>query len=66
MLDGERVDEDQDFLGQTVIFQLINRTGYLGYQLVTRVGLQWQRRNLEHAAKEQASTVFISINAGQR
>ncbi len=66
MLEGQRTGQDQDFTGQTFILQLINRTGYLGYQLVTRAGLQWQRRNLSRSENESASVIFISMNAGQQ
>ncbi|MBT7594899.1 MAG: hypothetical protein HN559_08320, partial [Gemmatimonadetes bacterium] len=64
MLDGTRPDVGEDFKGQTVVVQIINRVGYLGYNLVTRAGIQYGRRDFESIEDERTSTLFVTMNAG--
>ena len=54
----------EDFTGRTLVVQLTNRVGYLGYQLVTRVGAQWLWRDFAHSEDLRSSMLFMSINAG--
>ena len=64
MLEGTRPDVGEDFNGQTVVAQIINRVGYLGYHLVTRAGIQYGRRNFESIEDERTSMLFVTMNAG--
>ena len=66
MIDGRRQDIDQDFSGQTVVFQLVNRVAYLGYQLVSRAGFQLTRRKLEDGERQDSNLLFMTVNAGLR
>ena len=64
MIEGEREEIDQDFWGWTAVAQLTNRTAYQGYQLVARVGLQFNQRNFARRSSQSASLVFMTVNAG--
>lgn len=64
LLEGRRPDTDQDFTGWTVAAQVTNRTGYQGYQVVSRVGWQWGRRRLAQGEVQPTSMLFTAIYAG--
>ena len=64
MLEGRREEIDQDFRSWAVVVQFVNRVGYQGYRLVTRAGMQWNRRDLEQGEKQRTSMLFLTINAG--
>ena len=64
MLEGRHPAVAEDFMGRTLIIQLTNRVGYLGYQVVTRVGAQWLWRDFAHSEDLRSSMLFMSINAG--
>ena len=64
MIDGAREEIGEDFRSWTVLAQLTNRVAYQGYQLVTRVGAQVSQKDLKLNPNENASLLFISMNAG--
>jgi hypothetical protein len=64
MLEGMRDEIDQDFRGRALVAQVVNRVGYQGYRLVTRIGLQWSRRSFEQTEDTRSSELFVTINAG--
>ena len=57
-----------DFRGTVIAVQLTNPSNYLGYSLITQVGLRYDRRTLEtvnHTRQKRASgTAFVSVFAG--
>lgn len=64
MLEGRREEVDEDFSGRTFVLQLTNRVGYQGYNVVTRTGMQFSRRNFETSRAQETSLLFITVNAG--
>ena len=64
MLEGRHPEVAEDFMGRTLVVQLTNRVGYLGYQVVTRVGAQWLWRDFDHSEDLRSSMLFMNINAG--
>ena len=64
LLEGSYEEIDEDFSSWTWVTQLINRTAYQGYQLVTRTGLQIGRRRFKSRRTEQRNMFFLTINAG--
>lgn len=64
LLEGERPEVDQDFRRWTGIAQLVNRTGYEGYQLITRAGLRLSQWDFERDPGQRTSAFFMTINAG--
>ena len=64
MLEGRHLEVAEDFTSRTLVIQLTNRVGYLGYQLVTRVGAQWLWRDFDHSEALRSSMLFMNINAG--
>jgi hypothetical protein len=64
MLSGRRNEIDHDFRNWTWVAQLTNRVGYLGYQLVSRVGLQWNQRRFAGGEKQNSSLLFMTVHAG--
>jgi hypothetical protein len=59
-----------DFSGTVLAVQLTNRKGYLGYDLITQLGLRYDRRSLEIVdggdETRTAGLVFLSIFASLR
>ena len=57
-----------DFRGTVIAVQVTNPSNYLGYSLITQVGLRYDRRTLEtvnHTRQKRASgTAFVSVFAG--
>ncbi len=64
MLDGTREDLAEDFGSWTLLFQLTNRVAYQGYELVTRLGAQLERRTFAESPAQSNSLFFLSLNAG--
>ena len=64
LLDGMREEVDADFFNWTAVAQLLNRTAYQGYQLVTTTGLQFQQRRFEGRPAQESSLVFMTLYAG--
>ena len=69
-------DEDQlaarqrtgDFRGTVLAFQLTNPSEYLGYKLITQLGMRYDRRSLEvvdrDREKRTSGLFFVSLFAG--
>ncbi|MFH1570852.1 MAG: hypothetical protein ABIL09_22860 [Gemmatimonadota bacterium] len=64
LLEGSRQDAEEDYASWTLAAQLTNRVAYEGYQLVTRAGVQWTRKDLERGEDQRASLLFVTMNAG--
>ena len=64
MLSGQRDGVSEGYTSRTVVVQMANRVGYLGYKLVTRAGLQVQRRDQEGEDGQTSSLVFVNVTAG--
>ncbi len=64
LLDGMREEVDADFFNWTAVAQLLNRTAYQGYQLVTTTGVQFQQRRFEGRPAQESSLVFMTLYAG--
>jgi hypothetical protein len=66
LLDGQLEDVEQDYRSWTTVAQLSNRSAYLGYQLVTRIGLQISRKRFDDERTQRVSAFFLSVHAGLR
>ncbi|HJP30195.1 MAG TPA: hypothetical protein QGF95_06545 [Candidatus Latescibacteria bacterium] len=66
LLDGQLEDVEDDYRSWTTVAQLSNRSAYLGYQLVTRVGLQIGRKRFDDARSQRVSAFFLTVHAGLR
>ena len=66
MLSGRRREVSESYTSRTVVAQLTNRVAYGGYNLVTRAGLQLQRRTYEEAETRHSSQIFVNMTAGLR
>jgi len=64
LLEGKYEEVEGDFSSWFAVAQLINRSAYQGYQLITRVGLEVGRRRFEQGPNEQRNMFFMTINAG--
>ena len=64
LLEGMREEVDADFFGWTAVAQLLNRTAYQGYQLVTTTGVQFQQRRFEGRPAQESSLVYMTLYAG--
>ena len=57
-----------DFSGTVLAVQLSNRRDYLGYELITQVGMRYDRRSLEivqgDTETHTAGLAFLSVFAG--
>jgi hypothetical protein len=66
LLDGQLDEIDDDYRSWTSVAQLSNRSAYLGYQLVTRVGLQIGRKRFDEGHSQRVSAFFLTVHAGLR
>ena len=66
LLDGRLEDVEQDYRSWTTVAQLSNRSAYLGYQLVTRIGLQISRKRFDDERTQRVSAFFLTVHAGLR
>ena len=66
LLDGQLEDVEQDYRSWTTVAQLSNRSAYLGYQLVTRIGLQISRKRFDDERTQRVSAFFLTVHAGLR
>jgi len=66
MLAGQHDDADEDLASRSVVIQVANRVGYLGYNLAAGAGLLLSSYKETGEPRHSASTVFISITAGLR
>ena len=66
LLDGQLEDVEQDYRSWTTVAQLSNRSAYLGYQLVTRIGLQISRKRFDDEQTQRVSAFFLTVHAGLR
>jgi hypothetical protein len=64
MLEGRREEIAQDYTSWALVLQVVNRTAYLGYKLVSRVGLQWRQRHFEDGDKQKNNLLFVNMTAG--
>ena len=64
LLEGMREQVDADFFTWTAVVQLLNRTAYQGYQLVTTTGVQYQQRRFDGRPSLESSLVFMTLYAG--
>ncbi|MEW6752630.1 MAG: hypothetical protein AB1505_16845 [Candidatus Latescibacterota bacterium] len=64
LLDGRHPGVAGDYSGWSAILQLTNRNAYQGYRMVTRVGLQLDRRHFAGARDERRNVFFVTLNAG--
>lgn len=64
LLEGWRDGVDRNYTGFTWVAQLTNQVGYLGYKLVSRLGVQWTRRSFAGGERQQNSLLFVTIHAG--
>ena len=61
--DFEDVDNANDFDGLVLAGQFANRTAYLGYELTTNIGIEYERKVF--VRKTETSTLaFVSVYAG--
>ena len=66
LLDGQLEEIDDDYRSWTGVAQLSNRSAYLGYQLVTRIGLQIGRKHFDAGTSQRVSAFFLTVHAGLR
>jgi hypothetical protein len=66
LLDGQLEDVEDDYRSWTSVAQLSNRSAYLGYQLVTRIGIQIGRKRFDSQRSQRVSAFFLTIHAGLR
>jgi hypothetical protein len=64
LLEGAREEADGSYSDWAWLTQLTNRSVYLGYELVTRIGLRITRRNYAQGAPDRSSLFFLAMNAG--
>ena len=64
LLEGWRDGVDRNYTGFTWVAQLTNQVGYLGYKLVSRLGVQWTRRSFAGGERQQHSLLFVTMHAG--
>ena len=64
LLDGRYEGIDEDFSSRFAVVQLLNRTAYQGYDLVTSVGLEIGRRRFRHRPDQRRNLFFMTIHAG--
>ena len=65
-MDGQLEDVQDDYRSWTSVAQLSNRSAYLGYQLVTRIGIQIGRKRFDSQRSQRVSAFFLTIHAGLR
>lgn len=66
LLDGRLEEVEDDYRSWTSVAQLSNRSAYLGYQLVTRIGLQIGRKRFDDGQSQRVSAFFLTVHAGLR
>ena len=66
LLDGRLEDVEQDYRSWTTVAQLSNRSAYLGYKLVTRIGVQISRKRFDDERTQRVSAFFLTVHAGLR
>jgi hypothetical protein len=66
LLDGRLEEVDDDYRSWTAVAQIANRNAYLGYQLVTRIGLQVGRKRFDSDTSQRVSAFFLTVHAGLR
>jgi len=66
LLDGRLEEIEDDYRSWTGVAQLSNHSAYLGYQLVTRVGLQMGRKRFDEGHSQRVSAFFLTVHAGLR
>jgi len=64
LLEGQSETVREGSKSWTLVSQLTNRVGYLGYQLVLRAGLRLGNRHLDGGDDERSSLFFLTVNAG--
>lgn len=64
LLEGKYEEVEGDFSSWFAVAQLMNRSAYQGYQLITRIGLEVGRRRFEQALTERRNMFFMTIHAG--
>ena len=64
LLEGQSETVREGSRSWTLVSQLTNRVGYLGYQLVLRAGLRLGNRYLDGGDDEGSSLFFLTVNAG--
>lgn len=66
LLDGRLEEVDDNYRSWTGVAQLSNQSVYLGYRLVTRIGLQIGRKRFDNERSQRVSAFFLTVHAGLR